>query len=177
MSPLTGDRGRLQGPHLSFRMRQHGVHSCGTSARSSALYPLLRDWRGGREVRRLLDRGAPADSQWVVRALARTQTVACLLARMEADPEGEHVRCGAFVGGLCQTRLVSLKTAGLLECFGIFVVELAMPSIPPHGPYPLCFYSPPCSCWRPQPWSTSCTLWGCLRIRRALTRSPLCAAS
>ena len=47
MSPLTGDRGRLQGPHLSFRMRQHGVHSCGTCARSSALYPLLRDWRGG----------------------------------------------------------------------------------------------------------------------------------
>jgi hypothetical protein len=95
---------------------------------------------GAREVRRLLYLEAPNDSHWVVRALARTQTVACLLARMEADPEGEHVRCSAFVGGLCQTRLVSFKTAGLLECFGIIVVELAMPSIPHHGPHPLCFY-------------------------------------
>ena len=46
---------------------------------------------GAREVRRLLDRGAPADSHWTVRGLALTETVACLLARMEADPEGPHV--------------------------------------------------------------------------------------
>ena len=66
---------------------------------------------GAREARRLLDRGAPNDSHWVVRGLARTQTVACLLARMEADPEGEHVSYGAFI--FCQARLAMLSFVGM----------------------------------------------------------------
>ncbi len=169
----TGKRGHPQDTHLSFRMRQHGVYSCRTSTHSSAPRLLPRDWKGPGRFDVCWTEGprmTPTGSFGPLRVPRPWH--ACWHAWRRIQRVNMYVAVPLYFVKLGWYR------SRLLDCWNALTLLLLSWQCPPsHTTVPTPCVSTPCSCGRHQPWSTSCTLWGCLRIRRGTSRLPLCAAS